>query len=272
MKLSIITVNYNNCQGLIRTLDSVASQSSLETEHIIVDAASTDGSIDAIRTYEERIAGTHLLLQWVSEKDNGIYDGMNKAISMATGEYLLFLNSGDVLTTVDVIESVNTLELTADVVIGNIRLCKDGKVKADHHSAPEHLSLYTMLLHGIPHQASLTKKTCLLQIGGYDIRYRISADWAFFMKAIIMENISVQRISLTLCDYDLSGISSTQTARMMEERKRIFRDMFPPRIVSDYESLIPHYYEVVRIQWLLEHRFCYRIYRGFTSFARRIIK
>lgn len=272
MKLSIITVNYNNCQGLIRTLDSVASQSSLEAEHIIIDAASSDGSVDAIHVYEERVIHKPLLLRWVSEKDNGIYDGMNKAINMAGGEYLLFLNSGDVLTSADVIERVNSSELFADVVIGSVRLCKDGKIHAEHHSAPEHLSLYTMLLQGIPHQASLIKKASLLRAGGYDTSYRISADWAFFMKVVILEGCSVQRISLTVCDYDLSGISSTQTARMMEERKRIFQDIFPARIVSDYESLLPHYYEVIRIQWLLEHPFFYRIYRGFTSIARRFVK
>lgn len=272
MKLSIITVNYNNLHGLHQTFESVLKQSCHEVEHIVVDAASTDGSVEEIQVYESRISSTPILLKWVSEKDNGIYDGMNKAIRMSSGDYLLFLNSGDVLSSPEVVKQISEANLVSDIVIGSVRLCKNGMIKDAYFTAPEHLSLYSMYLQGIPHQASLISREYLLKAGCYNIKYRISADWAFFLKAIILDNCSVQRIPLTICDYDVTGISSTQTDCLMEERGRIFREMFPPRIVEDYESILPHYYEVVRIQWLLRHPVCYKIYRGFTTIARKILK
>ena len=101
--LSIITVNYNNKSGLIRTLNSIKNQESVFFEHIIIDANSTDGSKDAILLYEKEIT---FPLYWVSEPDNGIYDGMNKGIKQAHGEYLFFLNSGDTLISNTILQEI----------------------------------------------------------------------------------------------------------------------------------------------------------------------
>ena len=114
--LSIITVNYNNKSGLIRTLNSIKNQESVFFEHIIIDANSTDGSKDAILLYEKEIT---FPLYWVSEPDNGIYDGMNKGIKQAHGEYLFFLNSGDTLISNTILQ-----EIALDgnkYIYGNIR-------------------------------------------------------------------------------------------------------------------------------------------------------
>ena len=106
MKLSIITINYNNSEGLRKTLASVASQTYANIEHIIVDGASTDGSVDVIKEYENQLNITHstIHLLWSSEPDNGIYNAMNRGIRKATGEYCQFLNSGDMLAAPDVTE------------------------------------------------------------------------------------------------------------------------------------------------------------------------
>ena len=109
MTLSIITINYNNAEGLRITLSSVASQTYAEIEHIIIDGGSMDESVDVIREYESSLAlSPHRLiasrLKWISEKDTGIYNAMNKGIRMATGEYCQFLNSGDMLAADDVTE------------------------------------------------------------------------------------------------------------------------------------------------------------------------
>lgn len=109
MTLSIITINYNNAEGLRKTLASVASQTYAEIEHIIIDGGSSDNSVEVIREYESSLAlSPHRLiasrLKWVSEKDTGIYNAMNKGIRMATGEYCQFLNSGDMLAADDVTE------------------------------------------------------------------------------------------------------------------------------------------------------------------------
>lgn len=106
MKLSIITINYNNAEGLRKTLASVASQTYANIEHIIVDGASTDGSVDVIKEYENQLNITHstINLLWSSEPDNGIYNAMNRGICKATGEYVQILNSGDLLAAPDVTE------------------------------------------------------------------------------------------------------------------------------------------------------------------------
>ena len=96
--ISIITVNYNNCQGLERTVNSVARQTYTDVEYIVVDGGSTDKSVDIIKQNE------NIISFWVSEKDNGIYNAMNKGVSFSHGEYLLFLNSGDYFADKEVLE------------------------------------------------------------------------------------------------------------------------------------------------------------------------
>jgi glycosyltransferase involved in cell wall biosynthesis len=101
MKLSIITINWNNAEGLRKTMKSVLTQSCKEFEYIVVDGGSTDGGVDIIKQYEDSPN-----LRWLSEKDNGIYNAMNKGIKMAHGEYLHFLNSGDCLIDQDVVRKM----------------------------------------------------------------------------------------------------------------------------------------------------------------------
>ena len=118
MTLSIITINYNNAEGLRKTLASVASQTYAEIEHIIIDGGSTDGSVEILEAYPQPLPKrrgeitegkfptqnpAHKVI-WVSEKDNGIYNAMNKGIRMATGDYIQMLNSGDILAAADVTE------------------------------------------------------------------------------------------------------------------------------------------------------------------------
>ena len=86
MLYSIITINFNNCDGLRRTIESVVNQTNDNYEYIVIDGGSTDGSVDVIQKYSDRIS------YWVSEKDDGIYNAMNKGVRHAHGDYCLFLN------------------------------------------------------------------------------------------------------------------------------------------------------------------------------------
>jgi glycosyltransferase involved in cell wall biosynthesis len=97
MTLSIITINYNNAQGLLKTLNSVLAQTCTDFEHIIVDGASTDNAVEIIQQYEKDATARGIKVVWVSEKDKGIYNAMNKGIKMASGECIQILNSGDCL-------------------------------------------------------------------------------------------------------------------------------------------------------------------------------
>lgn len=113
MRLSIITINYNNSIGLRKTIESVVSQTDNTFEYIIVDGGSSDGSVDIIKQYADKVS------QWVSERDGGIYNAMNKGVRMAHGEYIMFLNSGDILYDNNVIGHVLP-KLKADICVGNM--------------------------------------------------------------------------------------------------------------------------------------------------------
>ena len=113
MKFSIITVNYNNKEGLRKTIESVIHQTFNDYEYIIIDGGSTDGSVDIIKEYNDKIS------YWISEKDKGIYNAMNKGIRVSTGDYLLFLNSGDHLSENNVLEKVFPYLDGTDFVYGN---------------------------------------------------------------------------------------------------------------------------------------------------------
>ena len=112
MKLSVITVNFNDAQGLERTIKSVISQTFRDYEFIIIDGGSTDSSIDVIKKYEDHINF------WVSEPDGGIYQGMNKGLSHAKGDYVNFMNGGDSFHAPDVLETIFSLNTEADIITG----------------------------------------------------------------------------------------------------------------------------------------------------------
>lgn len=276
MKLSIITVNYNNAEGLNRTLRSVEMQSCLELEHIIIDGGSSDESICIIESYEARYESLRTdgcrdypLVSWVSEKDGGIYDAMNKGVSRATGEYLYFLNSGDLLTSPTVLkEMIGQLDGT-DFVIGRVIMSRNGRVVGQSALLSEKdMSMYHMYLHGINHQSALIKRD-LLKKNPYDVTVRMSADWIFFVQAIVLNGASTKFIDLFFANYDLSGISS-DTQAIVREKESLLETILPERIARDYQTIAPHYYEIIRVEWLLRHPFWYKMYRALTTFGRRI--
>ena len=112
MKYSIITVNYNNKEGLRKTIESVIHQTFRDFEFIVIDGGSIDGSVDVLKEYDSQIDF------WVSEPDGGIYQGMNKGIKKATGEYLNFMNSGDCFYSSDVLEKVTGYQYDTDFIVG----------------------------------------------------------------------------------------------------------------------------------------------------------
>ena len=232
MKLSIITVNYNNLSGLQLTADSVFSQKMPPGdawEWIIVDGASKDGSAQFIQ------AISHHTAYAVSEPDGGIYEAMNKAVEHCRGEYCLFLNSGDILYDSD------TVKKCLDIVYGNQNIdvfrfavtmelngrqqdvcCPVGKIDG--------INLFSS---SIAHQGTLIK-TSLLRKYPYDTRFRIVADAHFFMRIYLYENIKDLCRNDILSRYDCSGVSSTKYLQVMEEKRAAFTDLTSPVIYDDY--------------------------------------
>lgn len=273
MKFSVITINRNNASGLEKTIRSVLQQSYKEFEYIIVDGASSDGSLEVIKEYFPPVPsyGTPKV-QWLSEPDTGIYNAMNKGIRKAAGDYLLFMNSGDALADDQVLMKMNEACDGTDIVIGHINFVSaDGKVTKNVGLKNNEISLFSFYLYGISHQASFIKST-LFNDSMYDESLKINADWKFFLQTIVMQNASVKVIPIIIADYDGSGVSSTNLDLLWKEREQNLREVVPERIASDYSKIFPHYYEVYRIEWLLKHKFFYKIYRFITSLGMKIME
>ena len=223
MKLSIITINWNNREGLEKTLRSVADQTCQDFEYIVVDGGSTDGSAELLSNPEFRIS------KWVSEKDSGIYNAMNKGIRMASGEYLLFLNSGDLLHDTGVAAHVLPLLSGEDLITG--KMLFSGQDRYAQAQAP--LTLLSLYQGFLSHPATFIRRQLLLDTP-YDESLRIVSDWKFFLQAIVLQGCSYRIIDLPISEFDTNGISCSNRELRQQERDRVLRELFPGRILEDY--------------------------------------
>lgn len=230
MKLSIITVNLNNHDGLQRTINSVVSQTFRDFEWIVVDGGSTDGSKKLIERYSSHIA------YWVSEPDAGIYNAMNKGIRVAHGDYLLFLNSGDWLCNSEVLSNVFQKEHTAEIIYGYM-------VRGSLNGEPCHAAMmkpvlywYDFIGNSLPHQASFIARKAFDKYGLYDESYKIAADTKFFIIAIVWNKASYEFVPMKIAVFEGGGISTNKLMR--EERDiRLSKEMFPEMMLDDIPLL-----------------------------------
>ena len=200
MKLSIITINRNNASGLERTISSVVSQTFDDFEYIVVDGASTDESVDVIKKYIDKISF------WSSEPDSGIYNAMNKGIARASGEYCLFLNSGDRLKDTDSLVSVFRLNPTKDIIYGDQEIC-DGK-SSGVAKFPAVLNPSYLFLDTLPHSSSFIRRNLLIDLGMYDESKKISGDHDFFLRAIVGHGALYERVPVLVSVFYTDGVSS----------------------------------------------------------------
>lgn len=216
-KFSVITVIYNAAAVLEDTIQSVISQTYHHVEYILIDGGSTDGTLDIIARYRDRIATV------VSEPDKGLYDAMNKGMRLATGDYLCFLNAGDSFHEDDTLQSIahsltgNTLP---DVIYGQTALV-DGEghfVRMRRLSAPEHLD-WKSFKQGmlVCHQAFFAKRTLAEP---YDLRYRFSADFDWCIR-VMKRAQTLHNTHLTLIDYLEEGMTTRNRRASLRERFRI---------------------------------------------------
>ncbi len=235
MKYSIITINYNNNIGLERTIESVLKQSFKEYEFIIIDGGSTDGSLDTIRKHEEHITN------WCSEEDKGIYNAMNKGINRSNGDYCIFMNSGDCFHSKSALFSVK--DFNEDIICGQVSTFPSG-----HHRST--ITLVDLLRSSLPHQAMFIKRELLLK-HPYDEKYRILSDWKFCLETIVINNCSFRNIETIISDYESNGISTNSRELFKQERESILKELFPSRILEDYERLIHVDDELLNLSLLL---------------------
>lgn len=232
-QISIITVNFNNKEGLIRTINSVYTQSYTDYEHIIIDAGSTDGSREIIEAYEEK---SDKLTYWVSEPDRGIYNGMNKGITRAQGEYLLLLNSGDFLEE-EALDKVRGSLTGEELIYGNLNfISPTGEKRLQTFPCPpfEITELISPSFY-LPHPATFIKGKLLKKLL-YTEQYKIVSDWEFWLKAIIFEQCSMKHVDICITNFYEGGISANLPA-IAKEREEVLASLFPPLLFDGLQEL-----------------------------------
>ena len=237
-KLSIITINYNNAEGLRKTMESVFAQTYRDFEYIIVDGASTDGSVDVIRASALQAEGR--TFTWNSEPDGGIYEAMNKGLKMAHGEYVLMLNSGDYLVDEHVIERIMPELHTVDIIQGNVIEDLPDKCIRNRGYGRSELSFIDALGGYILHQAAFVRKSVHEQYGYYDESYRKNADTYFFINALAFENATFRYIDIDIANFDMTGISNQVDSEWQQigraENNRWYGEHVSKRMMELYRS------------------------------------
>ena len=235
MKLSIITVNLNNADGLKKTIESVVMQTFSDYEYIIIDGGSTDGSVEIIKQYADKIT------YWVSEPDKGIYNAMNKGILQAKGEYCYFLNSGDWFIDKDGLEKLFGMNPDADIIYMNIeKKIGENKYIVKYSS---YITLFTFFIGGICHQAHFIKKILFNILGDYNEKYSTIADWEFLIRALIINQRSYKYYDITITHFDTNGISSSAYPISKQDREVVLKNYFP-MIYDDYSQYKSLYDEI----------------------------
>ena len=284
MKLSIITINYNNAEGLRKTLASVASQTYADIEHIIVDGGSTDGSVEIIREYADnkamRLEGYKAIRQessgdndtvpnrpiaqsphrpskhvlWISEPDKGIYNAMNKGIRMATSEYIQILNSGDILfdsnVTKRMIERLDQInsqgEENVGILYGNmIKVNAAGKVVGK--SGYTEYSLRQFYSSTLNHDCAYIRRDLFEEYGLYDEQLKIVSDWKWYLQAIGLGKVKPEYVDIDVTIFDDGGISETNLTLRNAERRKVLEEVMPPAVLWDYDT---HAFEMEQMKRL----------------------
>jgi glycosyltransferase involved in cell wall biosynthesis len=214
--LSVITVVYNNVADIGRTLLSVLNQTHPAIEYIVIDGCSTDGTLDIINTYKNRIA------KLVSEPDKGIYDAMNKGLAMATGDYVIFMNSGDEFYATDTVEKVFAAANDADIYYGETEMlnARRESLGQRRHKAPAKFNWkgfkYGM---SISHQAIYIRRTLTEP---YDSAYQLSADIDWIIRAAKKAK-RIVKFDGYVAKYLVGGMSKARHRQSLEERFAIMK-------------------------------------------------
>ena len=232
IKLSIITINYNNATGLAKTIQSVIGQSWKKFEFIIIDGGSTDGSVDFIKQYQNE------LTCWISEPDRGVFHAMNKGILRARGEYLLMLNSGDTICNENVLKKIFEDDNPGeDILYGDVFWETKGKIFQES-VFPDQLSFLFLHKEALSHQAAFIRRELHRKIGLYDETKNFCSDWSFFLLAICKYNASYKHIHRKIAISNCDGLTCNPSnfLPMAKERNRFLKEEFSA-FIDDYKLL-----------------------------------
>ena len=263
-KLSIVTINYNNVEGLKRTLVSVAEQNYRDIEHIIIDGGSTDGSMGVIKEYVSANPNKDPFfkhtINWVSESDKGIYNAMNKGIEIALGrrvvnsfnhselvedknkalpDYIQILNSGDIFAASDVVERMVAAVEKAEypeLLYGNMIKKDYATGKIIGMSKEVEYSLRQYFTSTMNHDCCYIRRDLFETYGLYDESLKIVSDWKWFLLAIALGNVKPVYVDIDVTIFDASGISENNLELRNNERRQVLEDILHPAILADYDK------------------------------------
>ena len=258
MKLSIITVNLNNRPGLQKTIESVVSQTYKEFEWIVIDGGSTDGSKELIEEYAEYIS------YWVSEPDKGIYNAMNKGITASHGEYIQFLNSGDLFFDKNVLSNVVPLLAGKDYYVGNEM--RNGCLIKQKLSTPQQLC-NTMITNCISHQTTFINRRIFDTYGLYCEDKKIVSDWWSFFKSIVIGDATVEQLPFTIDIFDTNGISTNCRSDALAEKQDFLSEYTRMQFLIDFYM---SNYDIVHA--LKSNRLCFFIFRIYFWIYRKCLR
>ncbi|MCX2573960.1 glycosyltransferase family 2 protein [Pedobacter sandarakinus] len=223
-KLTVITIVYNNVRDIERTIKSVLNQTYQKIEYIVIDGKSTDGTLSIIEKYRDQIA------KIVSEPDKGIYDAMNKGLALASGDYVLFMNSGDEIYDETTVEDIFATADGADIYYGETEMYNDAwqSLGRRRHEAPEKFD-WKSFKYGmnISHQAIYIRRNI---VEPYDLKYKYSADIDWIIKAAKKAS-NIVNVQTYVAKYLVGGISKKKHRESLKERFKIF---------TKYYGLIPN--------------------------------
>lgn len=229
-KLSIITINLNNASGLQKTMESLFGQTFMDFEYIVIDGDSTDGSKALIQN------NLHKLSYWVSEKDKGIYNAMNKGIVKATGEYILFMNSGDYLYSSNTLKDVFEHSNNEDIIYGDAMVDR-GDVQNEVKFFPANLTFKYFMNRTLHHTSAIIKTDLFNKHGLYNEGFKIMSDWEFFIKTICLYQASYKYINQIISCFNPDGISSQISSGQLKlDERAIVLNRYFGAFLPDYNE------------------------------------
>lgn len=262
MKLSIITISFNNKAGLIKTAESVCRQTFRDFEWIIIEGGGSDGSKEMIE--ELASDATNNISYWCSEKDNGVYNAMNKGLEHVNGEWVNFMNAGDTFFDSNTLAMLFCKERNTDIVYGQMpRRCANGPLNNPSSMKP-FLDFCHFYYDTLPHQSTYTRLSLIKRVGRFDERYKLYADWCFFAKAILWYGASYEYIPFPLSIYQGDGISETNDnyAELQKIRKEIYYNhietMIPGFFYHAFLVKVPYVVEVRKLYLRLKKKWYYK--------------
>ncbi|WP_316832340.1 glycosyltransferase family 2 protein [Pedobacter aquatilis] len=223
-KLTVITIVYNNVRDIERTIKSVLNQTYKSIEYIIIDGQSTDGTLAIVNSYSSSIS------KIISEPDKGIYDAMNKGLDLATGDYVLFMNSGDEIYDEHTVEDVFASAEGADIYYGETEMYNDNweSLGRRRHEAPEEFNWRSFRFGmSISHQAIYIKRSIIVP---YNLKYKYSSDIDWIIKAA-KKSSNIVNVHRYVAKYLVGGMSKKKHRESLKERFHIF---------TKYYGLIPN--------------------------------